>query len=242
MLLQKSCIFKSNVAAFGQATPLRSVQPFRSAHVVRAEVEPERFRLHNLSPQEGSRRANKRKGRGYGGHQGGTCGFGSKGQKARSGSGTRPGFEGGQTPLYRRLPKLRGIAGGMGAGLSKHVVVNLDDLEKNFEAGAEVSLDGLLKRNLLHISGRESDLPLKVLGSGQLTKPLKIKAGTFSATALEKIKAAGGDVTEVPKKKKWTRAGHKHMVADLAAKGLDYKKEQAKKKAAAAKAKAAKKV
>lgn len=72
----------------------------------------ERFRLHNLSPQTGSKKKRTRKGRGYSAGQGGSCGFGMRGQKSRSGSGPRPGFEGGQTPLYRRLPKLRGIAGG----------------------------------------------------------------------------------------------------------------------------------
>eukprot|EP00878_Enallax_costatus_P028675 GHUV01030995.1.p1 GENE.GHUV01030995.1~~GHUV01030995.1.p1 ORF type:complete len:183 (-),score=14.28 GHUV01030995.1:169-717(-) len=94
----------------------RSVQPFRAVRLDVAAAETERYRLHNLSPQKGSRRDEKRKGRGYGGHQGGTCGFGNRGQKARSGPSVRPGFEGGQTPLYRRLPKLRGIAGGKPLG------------------------------------------------------------------------------------------------------------------------------
>ena len=75
-------------------------------------IPPERFRLNNLAPQPGSRRPEKRKGRGYGAGQGGTCGFGMRGQRSRSGPGVRPGFEGGQMPLYRRLPKLKGIAGG----------------------------------------------------------------------------------------------------------------------------------
>ena len=89
--------------------------------------DDERLRLHNLSPLKGSRQKKTRKGRGYGAGQGGTCGFGMRGQKARSGRGTRPGFEGGQTPMYRRFPKLKGIAGGMGAGKDKFVVVNVDD-------------------------------------------------------------------------------------------------------------------
>ena len=93
---------------------------------VRAADE-ERLRLHNLSPLKGARQKKTRKGRGYGAGQGGTCGYGMRGQKARSGRGTRPGFEGGQTPMYRRFPKLKGIAGGMGAGVDKFVVVNVDD-------------------------------------------------------------------------------------------------------------------
>lgn len=75
-------------------------------------LRTERFRLGNLSPQPGSRKRNKRKGRGIAAGQGASCGFGMRGQKSRSGSGVRPGFEGGQMPLYRRLPKLKGIAGG----------------------------------------------------------------------------------------------------------------------------------
>ena len=101
------------------------VQPPRAARVAVvqcvAEDEAERLRLNNLSPQEGARRKKTRKGRGYGAGQGGTAGYGMRGQKSRSGSGIRPGFEGGQTPLYRKLPKLRGIAGGMGHGLPDYV-------------------------------------------------------------------------------------------------------------------------
>jgi hypothetical protein len=107
-------------AAAAAPPPARRCVGVRAAAAATAEAgSGERLRLHNLSPQKGSRRDDKRKGRGYGGHQGGTCGFGTRGQKARAGSGTRPGFEGGQMPLYRRLPKLRGIAGGawrFGAG------------------------------------------------------------------------------------------------------------------------------
>ena len=93
--------------------------------------------------------------------QGGTAGFGMRGQKSRSGSGIRPGFEGGQTPLYRRLPKLKGIAGGMGAGLPDFVVVNLSQLSR-FAEGEEVTLQTLEEKRVLNISGRESRLPLKV--------------------------------------------------------------------------------
>lgn len=210
------------------------VQAPRAARmVVTAAAETgDRLRLHNLSPQEGSRPDNKRKGRGYGGHQGGTCGFGTRGQKSRAGSGTRPGFEGGQMPLYRRLPKLRGIAGGMEAGLPKYVVVNLSTLEKEFEAGAEVTLDAIKEKGILNISGRDTKLPLKVLGEGELSKGLTIRAAKFSASARDKISAAGGSIDELPGKVKWTRGRHNAAVKALAEKGLDWKKEAAKKKAA----------
>ena len=93
--------------------------------------------------------------------QGGTAGYGMRGQKSRSGSGIRPGFEGGQTPLYRRLPKLKGIAGGMGAGLPDYVVVNLSQL-KAFADGETVSLEALEEKRIVNLSGRETRLPLKV--------------------------------------------------------------------------------
>jgi large subunit ribosomal protein L15 len=132
-----------------------------------------------------------------------------RGQKSRSGSGVRPGFEGGQTSLYRRLPKLKGIAGGMGAGRPKYVTVNLDDLNK-FSDGEEVSLESLEQKRVFTITGRENKLPLKVLGDGELTvKNLTIKAAAFSDSAKEKIEAAGSSLVEVPQKPKWTRALHK---------------------------------
>mmetsp|Transcript_20587 Transcript_20587/g.61988 ORF Transcript_20587/g.61988 Transcript_20587/m.61988 type:complete len:266 (-) Transcript_20587:492-1289(-) len=195
----------------------------------------ERFRLNNLSPQEGSRRKNKRKGRGYGAGQGGSCGFGMRGQNSRSGKGTRPGFEGGQTSLYRRLPKLRGIAGGMPSGVVDFNVVNLNDLAGKFEDGEEVSLETLTKKRLLNPSGHEAKLPLKVLGTGELGVKLTFKAVAFSSSAREKIEAGGGTIVEVPGKVKWTRAAHNARVADpnykpkqrvsrLAKKGLAKKK------------------
>jgi large subunit ribosomal protein L15 len=182
-----------------------------TANAGTAEVE-ERFRLNNLSPQPGSKRPKKRKGRGYGAGQGGTGGFGMRGQKSRSGSGIRPGFEGGQTPLYRKLPKLRGIAGGMGAGLPDYVTVNLRDL-KLFAEGEEVTLESLQEKRILNLSGRETKLPLKVLGTGELSTPLTIHAAAFSDSAKEKIEAAGGKAVEVAVKAKWTRKAHEAAVA-----------------------------
>ena len=169
--------------------------------------EQERFRLNNLSPQPGSKSPKKRKGRGYGAGQGGSAGFGMRGQKSRSGSGIRPGFEGGQTPLYRKLPKLKGIAGGMGAGVPDYVTVNLRDL-KSFSEGEEVSLQSLQEKGLLNLSGRDARLPLKVLGTGELSLPLTIHAAAFSESAKSKIEAAGGKAVEVKHRTKWTRAAH----------------------------------
>ncbi|KAG9160231.1 hypothetical protein Leryth_026508 [Lithospermum erythrorhizon] len=121
-----------------------------------------RLRLDNLGPQPGATKKAKRKGRGHAAGQGGSCGFGMRGQKSRSGPGVRPGFEGGQMPLYRRLPKLRGIAGGMKAGLPKYVPVNLKDIEAaGFKEGEEVSLESLKKKGIINPSGRERRLPLK---------------------------------------------------------------------------------
>ncbi|XP_011022178.1 PREDICTED: 50S ribosomal protein L15, chloroplastic-like isoform X2 [Populus euphratica] len=122
-----------------------------------------RLRLDNLGPQPGSRKKGKRKGRGISAGQGNSCGFGMRGQKSRSGPGVRKGFEGGQMPLYRRIPKLRGIAGGMHAGLPKYVPVNLKDIASaGFQEGEEVSLETLKEKGLINPSGRERRLPLKV--------------------------------------------------------------------------------
>jgi large subunit ribosomal protein L15 len=182
--------------------------PAAAAAALAEEVD-ERLRLNNLSPQDGSRRARKRKGRGYGAGQGGTCGMGMRGQKSRSGSGIRPGFEGGQTPLYRKLPKLKGVAGGMGAGLPDFVTVNISDLAPFAGMDLEISLPALEAAGLLNLSGRESRLPLKVLGTGEIDAPLTVRAAAFSAAAKAKIEAAGGAAVLEPVRAKWTRAAAK---------------------------------
>uniref|UniRef100_A0A2P2PI65 Uncharacterized protein MANES_14G102900 n=1 Tax=Rhizophora mucronata TaxID=61149 RepID=A0A2P2PI65_RHIMU len=165
-----------------------------------------RFRLDNLGPQPGSRKRGKRKGRGIAAGQGNSCGFGMRGQKSRSGPGVRKGFEGGQMPLYRRIPKLRGIAGGMSAGLPKYVPVNLKDIaEAGFQEGEEVSLETLKEKRLINPSGRERRLPLKVLGDGELSMKLNFKARSFSAAAKEKLEAAGCSITVLPGRKKWVK-------------------------------------
>ncbi|KAF5445169.1 hypothetical protein F2P56_034238 [Juglans regia] len=198
------------------------------AFVAQAPLSSVRFRLDNLGPQPGSRKKAKRKGRGIAAGQGNSCGFGMRGQKSRSGPGVRKGFEGGQMPLYRRIPKLKGIAGGMHAGLPKYVPVNLKDIEAaGFQEGEEVSLETLKKKGLINPSGRERKLPLKVLGDGEVRMKLNIKARAFSVAAKEKLEAAGCSLTVLPGRKKWV----KPSVAKNLARAEEY---FAKKRAAAA--------
>ena len=159
-----------------------------------AAEDSERLRLHNLSPLKGSRKKKTRKGRGYGAGQGGTCGFGMRGQNARSGPGSRPGFEGGQTPMYRRFPKLKGIAGGMGAGVPKYVTVNVDTIAEalassKLDAGSEVTLASLKSAGIIKATGHYRNLPLKVLGDGELGAGVTVKAVAFSESAKAKIEA-----------------------------------------------------
>lgn len=141
------------------------------------------MKLHELSPAPGSNKEAYRKGRGAGSGNGKTAGKGHKGQKARSGGGVRPGFEGGQMPLQRRIPK-RGFTN---IFATKYAEVNLYDLEK-FENGAVVDAHALKKAGLLK---KELD-GIKILGNGQLTKKLTVYAAAFSASAKEKIEKAGG--------------------------------------------------
>lgn len=143
------------------------------------------MKLHELSPVPGSTKENWRRGRGTGSGNGKTAGKGHKGQNARSGGGVRPGFEGGQIPLYRRLPK-RGFTN---AFAKKYAIVNVSQLDR-FEDGAIVDIFAL--RNL-GIVRKQLD-GLKILGNGEITKKLTVKASVFSAVAREKIEAAGGKV------------------------------------------------
>ena len=146
------------------------------------------MKLYELSPAEGSAKAAWRKGRGPGSGNGKTAGKGHKGQNARSGGGVRPGFEGGQLPLYRKHPK-RGFNNKFA---TNYVIVNLDKLNC-FEDGAVVDMEALLEKKIIR---KELD-GLKVLGSGEITKKLTVKANVFSASAKEKIEAAGGKAEEV---------------------------------------------
>jgi len=147
------------------------------------------MKLHELKPAEGSAKAAWRKGRGAGSGNGKTAGKGHKGQNARSGGGVRPGFEGGQLPLYRKLPK-RGFNNSRFAKV--YTIVNVEALNV-FENGAVVDLEALLAKKIV----RKANDGLKILGSGELTKKLTVKASVFSATAKEKIEAAGGKIEEV---------------------------------------------
>ena len=146
------------------------------------------MKLNELSPAQGSTKAAWRKGRGPGSGNGKTTGKGHKGQNARSGGGVRPGFEGGQLPLYRKLPK-RGFKNRFAVNYS---IVNVAALNK-FEDGAVVDLEALIAAKIV----RKPLDGLKVLGNGDLTKKLTVKATVFSATAKEKIEAAGGKIEEV---------------------------------------------
>lgn len=146
------------------------------------------MKLHELSPNEGSVKDGFRRGRGPGSGNGKTAGKGHKGQNARSGGGVRPGFQGGQLPLYRKLPK-RGFHNKFGV---TYAVVNVDDLDKKFEDGATVDAEALLESGII---SKVCD-GIKVLGRGEITKKLTVKAAVFSETAKGKIEAAGGK-TEV---------------------------------------------
>ena len=146
------------------------------------------MKLHELSPQEGSVQEKFRKGRGPGSGHGKTAGKGHKGQNARSGGGVRPGFEGGQLPLYRKLPK-RGFNNYRFG--TKYAVINVQSLNK-FNDGDVVDCEALLA---LRIINNVFD-GVKVLGEGDLAKKLTVKAAVFSASAKEKIEAVGGK-TEV---------------------------------------------
>ncbi len=141
------------------------------------------MKLHELHPAEGSTSAQKRLGRGSGSGLGKTSGKGHKGAKARSGGGKRPGFEGGQMPLYRRVPK-RGFNNVFG---TEYAEVNVERLEA-FEDGAVVDAKALLEARIIR---KELD-GVKVLGGGELTKKLTVKAAKFTASAKEKIEAIGG--------------------------------------------------
>ncbi len=146
------------------------------------------MKLHELSPAAGSTKERKRIGRGAGSGQGKTAGKGHKGQKARAGRGMRPGFEGGQMPLQRRVPK-RGFVNIFGTEMA---IVNLASLDKAYNAGETVTIESLIEKGLVKkvLDG------VKVLGHGELSKALTVQANAFSESAKQKIEAAGGK-TEV---------------------------------------------
>ncbi len=140
------------------------------------------MKLHELSPAEGSKSRKVRVGRGIGSGSGKTAGKGTKGQKSRA--HVPPFFEGGQTPLHRRLPKKRGFNNKWKV---EYAVVNLAALEAKFEAGATVDPEALINNGLVR-----AGYPVKVLGDGDITKALTVRAHAFSKSASEKLSAAGG--------------------------------------------------
>ena len=146
------------------------------------------MKLHELSPVAGSTKERKRIGRGPASGQGKTAGKGHKGQKARAGRGMRPGFEGGQMPLQRRVPK-RGFVNIFGTEMA---IVNLASLDKAYAEGETVTIESLIEKGLVKkvLDG------VKVLGHGELSKALTVQANAFSESAKQKIEAAGGK-TEV---------------------------------------------
>jgi large subunit ribosomal protein L15 len=149
------------------------------------------LRLCDIKPDKNSIKKVKRVGRGNSSGHGTTSGRGSKGQKARSGANIRPGFEGGQMPLHRRIPHLRGFKN---TRKQEFNIINVSILEK-FNDGDVIDFDFLLKKGFI----RKEENPLKILGNGDLSKKLTVKAAFFSASAVKKIEAAGGSPEIVQK-------------------------------------------
>ena len=140
--------------------------------------------LNSLKSNKGSRKKKLRKGRGIAAGQGASCGFGMRGQKSRSGRSTRPGFEGGQMPLYRRVPKLKHF---QIINQKSFSIINLSKLN-NFKDNDTVNIDSLVKKGLLF----KPKYPLKVLGNGEIKVKLKVEAHAFTKAAKEKIESLGG--------------------------------------------------
>lgn len=142
------------------------------------------MRLHEIAPKPGARKRSKRLGRGISAGQGASCGKGMRGQKSRSGPGVRPGFEGGQMPLYRRVPKLKHFPV---INPRRYTTINVGRLA-SLAANTEVTLESLLAMGLL----TRQNGPLKLLGDGEINVPLQVKAAAFTTNARQKIEAAGG--------------------------------------------------
>ena len=140
--------------------------------------------LNSLKSNKGSRKKKLRKGRGIAAGQGASCGFGMRGQKSRSGRPTRPGFEGGQMPLYRRVPKLKHF---QIINQKSFSIINLSKLN-DFKENDIVNIDSLVKKGLLY----KPKYPLKVLGNGEIKVKLKVEAHSFTKAAKEKIESLGG--------------------------------------------------
>jgi len=158
------------------------------------------MKLHELQPSTGAKKRKKRVGRGISAGQGKTAGRGTKGQNARSGGGVRPYFEGGQLPLVRKLPFVRGYKF-FNPYKVEFKPVNLDQLSERFAAEADVSPETLVKVGLI----KHSEDLVVVLGRGEVDRPLKVRAHRISASARAKIEAAGGSVELLP----WERGGYR---------------------------------
>ena len=148
--------------------------------------------LNTLKSNSGSRKKKLRKGRGIAAGQGASCGFGMRGQKSRSGRPTRPGFEGGQMPLYRRVPKLKHFEI---INQKNFSIINLSKLSE-FKDNEVVNIDSLVKKGLLY----KPKFPLKILGSGEINAKLKVQAHSFTKIAQQKIENAGGSCEIIEKK------------------------------------------
>jgi len=143
------------------------------------------MRLEDVAPKKGSRKRRRRVGRGISAGQGASCGFGMRGQNSRSGRGTRPGFEGGQMPLYRRVPKLKHFTV---INKQQYTTVNIRQLA-SLPANSEVTLESLMDAGIV----TTNDGPLKILGDGEISVPLQVKAAQFTANARTKLEGAGGN-------------------------------------------------
>lgn len=145
------------------------------------------MQLHDLTPAPGSRKGRKRVGRGHGSGHGGTSGRGDNGQLSRAGGGKGPGFEGGQNPLYMRLPKLPGFTNHFRV---EYAVVNVSRLDEVFAKGDVVDINVLFEKGIV----KSRTAPVKVLGDGEISKALTVKVDKVSGSARSKIEAAGGTV------------------------------------------------
>lgn len=152
------------------------------------------MRIHEVTPKEGSKKRRRRVGRGIAAGQGASCGFGMRGQKSRSGTGTKPGFEGGQMPLYRRVPKLKHFPI---VNPHDYTIINVGQLN-SLPPKTEVTLESLMNVGII----TSNDGPLKILGDGTLNISLEIKAAAFTKSAKQKIEAAGGSWEELSKDSK----------------------------------------
>ncbi len=142
------------------------------------------MKLNEIAPNTGAKKRKRRVGRGIAAGQGASCGFGMRGQKSRSGTGTKPGFEGGQMPLYRRVPKLKHFPL---VNQKKYTIVNVGKLS-SLAANSEVTLNSLMASGIV----TSNDGCLKILGNGEINTPLNVKAAALSQSAKQKIEAAGG--------------------------------------------------